>query len=459
MCSAAKHVPEIAKGFHESREFKELPTRISEIKKDLKNARQSLHDNKKAIEKSGDQECLQQIHTLRQQFNAIFDRLEQRTVSEIENRKSSVEGKIQTDIDRIDDVTERLQKLSDDLKDGGENNEATSYIGFAKCDDEVWKANVLLQDINKKDEYKLSFQPNKSITAFLSSLQMLGEVICEGGAKPLPGPDCVFKVEKHALHNVKVADDKDICNISGMCNLATGEFLVADTRNCKLKLLNSNYEVISTCAVLKYPKDVCLTGEREVAVAVDNYGDVKGRHEIHFFRVRSGTLLKARTIKLKHRCIGLAHSNGYLYITANTGLHVYSILSGQRKKLYSDKTGLYTVVKCAVSPGGSRIYITNNDQSQLVILNRDDIKLSTLTLPRLKYPVEVHVTSLHHVFVCFCHLVQTVTINEGKQIVTPLAGDEEGLTEPTALCFNSSTNTLVVGQYCNDNIVALQMKH
>ena len=66
---------------------------------------------------------------------------------------------IQTDLDRIDDITERLQKFSDDLNDVGKNNEATSYIGFAKCDDVIWKAMVLLQDISNKVDYKMSFQP------------------------------------------------------------------------------------------------------------------------------------------------------------------------------------------------------------------------------------------------------------------------------------------------------------
>jgi len=273
---AAKHVPEIAKRLHESREFEEFPERISEIKNCLKNARQSLQDNKQAIEKSGDV-CLQQINTLRQQFNAIFDRLEQRTVSEFENEKSHVEGKIQTDIDRIDDVTERLRKLSDDLNDGGENNEATSYIGVAKCDDVLWKAKVLLQDINNKNEYRLSLRPYNDIAEYMSSLQMLGEVICEGGVKPHAGPDCVFEVEKHSLHNVKVASDKRTCYISGICKLETGVFLLADNKNLKIKLIDSSYKVISTCDVLEYPQDVCLTREREAVVTVNKQSE---DHEI-----------------------------------------------------------------------------------------------------------------------------------------------------------------------------------
>ena len=428
--------------------------RITEIKKCLKNVRQSLKDNQKVVDKSGDV-CLQQIYALRQHFNAIFHRLEQRSVSEIENGKSSLDGKIQTDVERIDAVTQRLQKLSDDLNDGSENNEAKSYIGFAKCDDLIWNAKVLLQDIIENDKYKLSFQPNRSITEFLSSLEMLGEVICNGGVKLLPGPDCVFEAKQHALHNVKVAKDKDICTIVGICKVATGECLLADNHNSKLKLLNSNYKVISTCDVPEYPQDVCLTGEREAAVTVND----KNQHEIYFFRVRSGTLLKTRTIKLQHPCFGLAHSHGDLYITTNTDLYLYNTARGRSKKLYSDKTGPYSVYRCAVSSDGSRIFITNTDHSRLVITNKDGTKLSTLTHPDLMYPRYVHVTSQNHVFVSCHHTVVQVGMNDGKQTVTPLAGEEEGLTSPRSLCFNGSTDTLVVGLLDDDNVVELQMKH
>jgi len=457
MCSAAKHVPEIAKGFHVSKECKELPARMSEIKKCLKNARQSLEDNNKAVEKSGD-DCLQQIHTLRQQFNAIFDRLEQRTVAEIEEGNLSLGIKIQAEIDKIDDVTERLQKLSDDWNDGGENNEATSYIGSAKCDDVIWKASVLLQDISKADEYKLSFQPNKVITEILSSLEMLGEVICDGGEKPLPSSDHVFEVEKHAVYNVKVAEDTSICNISGMCCLSTGEFLLSDNYNMKIKLLNNNCKVISSCGVLEYPHDVCLIGERDAAVAVNESS--KNRHEIHFFQVRSGMLLKTKSIKLQHECIALTHHSGDIYITTKTALHVYNISSGQDRKLYSDETGGNTVYRCAVSPDGSRIYITNYSHHQLITVSKDGTKLFTLTHPELRDPVGVHVTSPSHMFVS-CHklntVVQVMVMKDQSQTVKPLVGMKERLTKPRAVC--SSTDTLVVGQFENDNIVKIQLKY
>jgi len=287
---------------------------------------------------------------------------------------------------------------------------------------------------------------------------MLGNAICDGRKKQLPVPDHVFIVEKHVLHNVKVEDDKNTCEIAGMCKLDSGEFLLADYGNSKIKVLNNNYQVISTCDVPDYLCDICTTGEHEAAVTVIK--DSERRYEVFFFSFHSGTLLKTRSIKLEHKCAGLAHHSGNLYVTNATALYVYDMAGGQGRKLYGDETGQFTVFMCSVSPDGSRIYITDNTHDQLVTLDKDGTKLSTLTHPELKDPSELHVTTHGHLFVSCPALGTVVQVIEknGGQTVTTLAG-QEMLTTPRALCYNSSNNSIVFGQCENDNIVELQLKH
>ena len=302
----------------------------------------------------------------------------------------------------------------------------------------------------------MTFQPFKEIIEYLSSLEMLEEVICEGGEKPLPGPDHVFEVEKHVLHNVKVADEKNVCFITGICRLANGEFLLSDRDNSKLKLLNSSYQVMSTSDVPDNPRVVCSTGQREAAVTVD---DTKDRHEILLVRVKAGKIEQMRTIKRQHTCGGLAHHGGYLYVTAKTALHVYDMAGGEGRQLYSDKNGVITVVSCAVSPDGSRIYITNATHHQLITLNKDGTTLSTLTHPELRFPSSPHVTAQGHVFVT-CRGIDTVvqvTEKNNQQTVVTLTGKNNGLTKPLSLCFNSNSS-LLVGQLDDDNIVELKLK-
>jgi len=219
------------------------------------------------------------------------------------------------------------------------------------------------------------------------------------------------------------------------------------------------FKIISTCDVPHYLQSVCLTGEREAAATV-NQND-EDRHEIHLFRVRSGNLLKTRTISLQHDCRGVAYHSDKLYITTWTDLHVYDITNGQSRQLHSDHTGMHTVHKCAVSTDGSLVFITNSTHNQLITLNKDGTKLSTLTHPELQNPVSLHVTPLGQMFVSCCGLdtvVQVVRMKDGKQTVKPMAGKRESLNKPIAVYFNNSHNTLVVGMGENDNIVEVQLK-
>jgi len=455
-CDKIVQIQDIAKGFHGTPEFKDLPERVSEIQKLLAYERQSRKNYMDEMDKSGD-DCLIQIQSMRKDLNAIFDRLERNTISEMKSRKTSLGNKIQADVDQLDDVTEKVQKLFEAFKDGCDTNEALSYIGFTKCHGMIFNAQLFLQDITKTDDFKVSFEPFKRIKEYMSSLEMLGEVACEGGEKLLPGPDHVFEVETQVQHNVKVADDRERCRIAGICRLINGEFLLSDTNNSKLKLVNSSFKVISTLNVPDLPRELSSTGQREAAVAVDDHKD---RHEILLVRVKAGKIEHMRTIKFQHRCIGVVHHNGHLYISDSTALHVYDMVGGQDRQVYSDRAWEYTVTSCAVSPDGSQIYIINLDHHQLIILNKNGKKLSTLTRPELKNPYCDHITPQGHLFVSCCTLGTVVQVVEedGKKTVKTLARWINFLILPISLCFNSSNNTLVVGQFGNNNIVELKLK-
>jgi len=146
-CSSIKHIPDVAKGFHASREFKELPKEISEINYSLAHARQTREENQKAVNKSG-KACLTQIYSIREQFNVVFDQLEKQTLSKMDTRNKLIASQIQSDVDSIDGVTANLQKLFASIKDVRDENEALSYIGFTKCKQMIKKARKTLQNVD-----------------------------------------------------------------------------------------------------------------------------------------------------------------------------------------------------------------------------------------------------------------------------------------------------------------------
>ena len=331
--------------------------------------------------------------------------------------KTSLDKKIQNDVNRIEDFKGKLQKLNNAFKDGG---------------------------------------------VTMSSLEMLGEVICDGGEKPLPRPDHEFVVEKLYLRDTNTLDDGYKCNITGICRLTSGEFILLYNSNSKLKLLNSSFSVMSTSDVPNFPWDICSIGQREAAVALDYVSGRRGA--ILLVRVRSGTIEQLKTISFQHCCRGIAYHDDHFYVTTKTTLYKYDKEGSQGREMYNDPTGDNPednhVNRCAISPDGTRIFITNYTNHQLITLDKDGTKRSTFTDQELEYPAAVHVSPMGHVFVC-CYkrntVVQVVNSEKGVQSVRTLAEKSDGLYDPWALYFDSSKHTLVVG-LADDRIAELKLK-
>jgi len=392
-CSSIKHIPEVAKGFYATREYKEIPKRVSKIKKRLAHAHHIRKEKDRAVDKAD--ECLTQIRHIRQQF----EQLEQRTISELEKQKTSLRSQIQAYVNSIDDVNESLNMMVDALKNESKSHEALAYITYTKIEDIVQKT----QDFENKDNFNIFFQVDDTFLKYLSSLEDLGKLVCKESERNMPlYPNRMFKVENQVLYKVRLPDDAFICMISGMCVLPNGELLLADSNNSKLKLFSRRNGITDTLDFPDTTWDVCNTGNMEAAVTVDN----QDRHEIRLVRVQEGQIKLLKTIQLEHYCLALAHYGAKLFITALTALE-FDLTSGQSRQLYSDSRKSLTVYKCAVSHDGSRIFITNKDNNQLITLDKEGTKLSELPHPYIKGPRAVQVTTEGQVFVS-CPKVRTI---------------------------------------------------
>ncbi|KAH3878589.1 hypothetical protein DPMN_002486 [Dreissena polymorpha] len=108
----------------------------------------------------------------------------------------------------------------------------------------------------------------------------------------------------------------------------------------------------------------------------------------------------------------------------------------------------FAVWKCAVSPTGDRLYISNYRQHKLLTLARDGTLLATYTDQALERLTGLHVTPAGQVLVCGCwpHYVLQVDV-EGKSKLATLATQEDGLRYPVSVCYSSTTSSIIVGQY------------
>ncbi|XP_052234924.1 uncharacterized protein LOC127847211 isoform X2 [Dreissena polymorpha] len=264
-------------------------------------------------------------------------------------------------------------------------------------------------------------------------------------------PNQVLTVERKSKYNVKISSDtSQTCSISGICSLPSGHVIVADFCNKKIKLLDQNYNVSSHCDVADNPYDICPITSSEVAVTLGNTG-------VQFMSVSNGQLVKGRKLQLP--ALGIAHHKGALYITSGQALYYYTLTGALVKMLYEDKSDKNRVSRCAVSPTGDRIYVTNYNQHKLLTLATDGTLLSTYTDPELNKPTGLHVTPIGQVTVVGFQSYTVIQMDrEGRTKLATLASQKEGLSLPVSVCYNSNSHQIIVGMQDSNKIIVMKLK-
>ncbi|KAH3832939.1 hypothetical protein DPMN_106235 [Dreissena polymorpha] len=120
----------------------------------------------------------------------------------------------------------------------------------------------------------------------------------------------------------------------------------------------------------------------------------------------------------------------------------------------------FAVYKCAVSPTGDRLYIiTSYLKNKLLTLARDGTLLATYTDPALRDPTGLHVTPAGQVLVCGYRSHTVLQVGwEGESKLANLATEEDGLWYPWSVCYSSTTSSIIVGQWEDNNILVFRVE-
>ncbi|XP_052779670.1 uncharacterized protein LOC128216953 [Mya arenaria] len=448
-CSLIQHIPDVAKGIRNKPEFKQLPRQVAKIQAQIRKLQDSRKTNQQSIRASRSM-ILQEIKAFRKKMNKVFDHLEQHTIDEMDSMVETFEEKIKEDVEQCERMSKEMESFIDTTQTKGKFDESLAFLGYSRCQKIIKETNIFIQYTTATEELTLSLAPNialHDLIASFESLDKIGDITYLGHA---------LKVEIIKKYNVAIVEDKNECEISSLCELPTGEVVLVDEKNSRVKLLTHEYQPVDHCNVSHYPQEVCHIARNEVAVTINlNYDN---RHKVQMFNVMYSKLQQTRCLKLEHTIRGIAHHLGRLYITSDTALHSYDMIGNDRRKLFEDKSDTHTVFKCAISSDGSTIYVTNYSKSKLLTLDIAGNKLATLIDADIKKPYGVHSSSAGHVFVC-CSGSKTVLQldKEGKTKMTVMASSTEGVNCALSVCYLNRSSTLVLGDI-SDNILVLKLK-
>ncbi|KAH3773682.1 hypothetical protein DPMN_175050 [Dreissena polymorpha] len=120
----------------------------------------------------------------------------------------------------------------------------------------------------------------------------------------------------------------------------------------------------------------------------------------------------------------------------------------------------FALSRCAVSPTGDKLYITNLYEDKLLTLARDGTLLATFKDPALDGPYGLYVTPAGQVLVCerlsFSKL--QMDSEDRSKLATLATRERDGVRYPMSVCYSSTTTSIIVGQWVNDNILVFRVE-
>ncbi|XP_052778747.1 uncharacterized protein LOC128216218 [Mya arenaria] len=354
--SSISHLPDLAKGFLQTAEFKQLPAAVDNIKSRLYNLTNSMKNYQASLRDSYEN-ILVIIKALRDEINQILDTLEERTVEQLDSIMKDLEKSIKDDLETCAYMDDQLNIMIEKQQHMAGKKETSSFIGFIKCQSKLSEAKYFVDKIRGKEGVK--YKSDESVLQPLRKLSRLGN------AERVPSI-YVGTAQNSSHFKVRIEKDKKRCYIAGICELPSGEMVLTNYTNDRVKLLNRQFEVIAYCDLLATPEHLCHTTDNDVAVAVSD------TNEVHFLAVTKGKLQAMRKFTIHHYCCSIAHHNDQLYVGSIDGLYMYNMVDKEgRHKLATvarEADGLYNPRSVWFSEQTSTLIVGNLLQDNITVI-------------------------------------------------------------------------------------------
>ena len=259
--------------------------------------------------------------------------------------------------------------------------------------------------------------------------------------------------------NIKVQSDSNDAWIYGSAFLPSGELILCDHINKKLKLLDENLQMKESIDVPGQPWDVAPVNQHQVIVTF------LGQQYLQFIQV-TPSLALGHTVDLGMQCWGVTVSRESIYISffesGEGKIGIYD-LTGKKKRIidpYNGKDGkvLIKYPEYIAVSNDEKIFVYGVSSTRTVYcLESSGNVLYTVSNPLFKKCSGISVDENENLLVCdwLSHKVFLIT-KDGKEVREFLTL-KDGLSYPRTVSFRRSDGTLVVGGDHN-NILVFTLK-
>ena len=403
-------------------------------------------------------DCRDRAKQFREELSIKLESMEAKTLSKIDILETQETKTITQQLDTCKAARNSLDTDRRNLILAKERNDRQSiFVYNIQLSQSVMSLTTITDEITKEVyQPHISFECNPAIA--ITGDQDLGIVKCHTTRIPQQKGFDEMSVTARNQVNVKVPSDaRDAC-ITGSAFFQSGQLILCDCNNKKLKLLDENLQMKESIDVPGEPWDVAPVNQHQVIVTFP------WQHYVQFIQV-TPSLALGHTVDLGTDCRGVTVSRESIYISflksTEGKIGIYD-LTGKKKRIidpYNGKDGKVLIKKpfyLAVS-NDEKIFVSGVDALSSIptvyCLESSGNVLYSVSNPLFKDCSGISVDENENLLVCDLgsHKVFLIT-KDGKEVREFLTG-KDGILDPYTVSFRRSDGTLVVGGYHNNLLV------
>ena len=404
-------------------------------------------------------DCRDKAKQFREELSIKLESMEAKTLSDINILETQETKTITQQLDTCKAARNSLDTDKRKLILAKERNDRQSIFVYNIHLSQTMKSLTTITEEITKEVYQphISFECNPAIA--ITGDQDLGTIKCHTSRSPEQKCFDEMSVIASTQVNVKVKSDNNNAIISGSAFLQSGELILCDLNNNKLKFLDENLQMKESIDVPGTPWNVAPVNQHQVIVTFP------WQQYVQFIQV-TPSLALSHTVDLGMECRGVAVSHESIYISfaeSREGkIGIYD-LTGKKKRIidqYNDKDGKVLIkwpYYIAVSNDEKIVVSGGSSTPTVYCLESSGNVLYTVSNPLFKDCRGISVDENENLLVCdvVSHKVFLIT-KDGKEVREFLT-EKDGLSYPYTVSFRRSDGTLVVGGKHN-NILVFTLK-
>ena len=394
-------------------------------------------------------DCLDRAKQFREELCRNLERMEAKTLSDINVFKTQETKTITQQLDTCKAAQNSLDTYSRKLQLAKEQHDRQGIFVYNIQLAQAVKSLTTITEEITTEVYQphISFECNPAIS--FAGNQDLGTVRCHTSRTPqLKGFDEMSITAGNKI-NVKLQSDANDVWISGSTFLSSGELILCDCKNYKLKLLDKNLKMKESIDVPGIPWSVAPVNQQQVIVTFPH------KKYLQFIQV-TPSLALGHKVDLGMKCCGVTVSRESIYISSvdsrECKIGIYDLTGKQKLMIgphsFNDGTLMFKKPDYIDVLNDEKIFVSDVDDksntSTVYCLESNDNVLYSLSNPSFKRCRGISVDENENLLVCDweSHKVFLIT-RDGKEVREFLT-EKDGLYQPYTTSFRRSDGTLVV---------------